>query len=114
MDHTYHNQMLDKISQVLLFLDVYKASDVFLESPTTLSFLEQWMANGFFIRWEEAKSKFFSICCIYNLDHVEIIGITYNIGPHTKPQSFNVNSDWDIIELFNIWYRSTNSKLTDH
>lgn len=86
MELAYFKQSLDKIYSICELLDKNSQENYF-DRPRKVSYREDWMADGFYITWEE-PSHSFEVCCIWSgmegYDPVVVIGATirkrdYNI-----------------------------------
>lgn len=71
INRSYYNLAFAKIMDICDLLQT--------QIPDKIVFLEQWMADGFFLRWEDSKGTF-EICCIWDCTtggptNIRILGV---------------------------------------
>lgn len=100
MDSKYFQLALDKIMELSVLVN---------ERPTKVEFMEQWMADGFWIRWETSKYWSFDICCIWDGPRVDVIGVNV----HQGKGNFTPHKGWHSNEaILSFWKNYNDSQPT--
>jgi len=102
MNHEYFKVGLDKIAEVCKILDDSKVCH-WIDRPEKISFMEQWMADGFFIRWTIPTDLEFEVCCIWcqrgskeEVLRAEVIGAAiFRRTWHTETEHHSFKRVWD-------------------